>query len=330
MRAASTLARSVSAPSLLRSLTVSMELLFEEDLVEAVVLLCASGKRAGISPLQIRRFHRARDGVYAIGDPDERNAEFFKVHSDWFREWGFDKLLADALAVFPLFNTELQVVAFRTSRGKHDEGAELFVDQQFSRRAVIAVHAERFATPRGLASFLNHELTHVHDMVDPGFGYSPFILLGGISTVEERLIRTRYRLLWDITIDGRLVNAGRESENGRDAREREMIEAFSLWSDEKRQAVFQSLWGTRSPRHVDLFALASEPQADRRTGTLPGTACPLCRFPTFDWAVAGGLDVRVLALIQSEFAQWRPSDLVCSRCAEVFTAALGYKDVSSA
>ena len=39
---------------------------YDEDLVEAVVFRCASGARNGISPLQVARFHRQREKLYAI------------------------------------------------------------------------------------------------------------------------------------------------------------------------------------------------------------------------------------------------------------------------
>ena len=52
--------------------------------------------------LQIARFQREREKLYAILDPDERNTAFFKLHLDWFREWGLEKLITDLLKEFPL------------------------------------------------------------------------------------------------------------------------------------------------------------------------------------------------------------------------------------
>src|SRR5689334_8610735 len=67
-----------------------MRLRYEEDFVESAVLLCATGRRKGASGMLIARFNRERDKLYEILDPDDRNAAFFRLHLDWFREWGLD------------------------------------------------------------------------------------------------------------------------------------------------------------------------------------------------------------------------------------------------
>ena len=69
-----------------------MQLRYDEDFIEAAAFLCTSGRRKGVPSLQIARFHREREKLYAILDPDERNTAFFKLHLDWFREWGLEKL----------------------------------------------------------------------------------------------------------------------------------------------------------------------------------------------------------------------------------------------
>ena len=94
-----------------------MQLQYDEDLVEAVVLLLAGDRRSGIAPLQLRRFQAERDRCYRVMDPDERNVAFFKLHLEWFREWGVESALAGIVARFPAVKTFLQVLAFRKARG---------------------------------------------------------------------------------------------------------------------------------------------------------------------------------------------------------------------
>ena len=79
-----------------------MQLRYDEDFIEAAVFLCASGRRKGVPSLQISRFHREREKLYGILDPDERNAAFFKLHLDWFREWGLELPLTRMLDEFLL------------------------------------------------------------------------------------------------------------------------------------------------------------------------------------------------------------------------------------
>src|SRR6516164_5843180 len=116
-----------------------MNLRYDEDFVEAAIFLCSTGRRQGISPLQIARFNREREKLYGILDPDDRNAAFFKLHLEWFREWGLEKLLTAPIKEFPLLASALSILAFRKARGKDDDGAELYVSETGARSGVLAV-----------------------------------------------------------------------------------------------------------------------------------------------------------------------------------------------
>jgi len=298
-----------------------MNLRYDEELVEAAVFLCAGGRRAGIPALQIHRFHREREKPYAILDPDERNAAFFLLHLEWFREWGLERALLKLVEEFPLFQNSLALLAFRKARGKNEEGAELFVSPETGRNAVVALLPERFASDEQLSPFLRHEFTHLNDMLDPAFGYSPQLHLAGQNPAQQRLTRERYRLLWDITIDGRLVGpgAGAPRERHRAAFDR----AFDFWSESRRNEVFDSLWNGTSARHADLLAIASDPREVKTVHEpLPGALCPLCGFSTFQWTPFERLKTPVVEAIRREFPHWSPEHGVCSRCAEVYAANL--------
>ena len=299
-----------------------MKLLFDEDLVEAVVFLCASGRRKGTPGLQIRRFHIAREKLYSILDPDERNAAFFQLHLDWFREWKVEDFLRAVVRDFPLLEQNLHGLAFRKARGRNEEGAELFVNVEKGRNGIVAIRAERFETDESLRRFLNHELMHVSDMVDPSFGYSPDLALSAAARANERLVRERYRLLWDVSIDGRLHQRASAIEASRDMRSIEFHRAFAFWPDERRLETFDSLWLDQAPRHETLIALASDPRnlrAEHRT--LPGAPCPLCGFATFDWTEMSAITPATVETIRSEFPLWKEADGACARCVEVYDAA---------
>jgi hypothetical protein len=333
-----------------------MQLRYDEDLVEAAVLLCANGgRKAGpifrseaVQPFvpyatkgrtppaaQIARFHREREKVYSVLDPDERNAAFFKLYVDWFREWGLEKLLIDLLNQFPRLRGALTTLAFRKARSKSEEGAELYVNRETCadlqpaldrveacstlRHGVIALRPERFKCKDDLAGFLRHELTHLHDMVDPAFGYSPEIGSSGFNTAQQRLTRERYRLLWDITIDGRLTQQGRLQDGAREKHEVNFHRAYSFWPEEKRRAVFEELWANPAPHHTRLLALASDPKdLSHAQQPLPGAACPLCGFPTFDWAAQISFSPPVQERIVAEFPGWTAEHGACGRCAEIY------------
>jgi hypothetical protein len=298
-----------------------MNLQYDEDFVEAAVFLCVSGRRRGVPALQVQRFHREREKAYSILDPDERNAAFFKLHLEWFREWDLEKLLCGALMEFPLLADALSVFAFRQARGRQDEGAELYVNES-RRHAVMALRVGRFEEEAELRRLLRHELMHVNDMIEPAFGYSPCIEAGP-NAGPERLVRERYRLLWDVTIDGRLDNAGRETIAGWEERWADFTGAWTFWPEEKRRAVFNDLWNQRQPRHEELMRLATDPKGlQSARGPIPGALCPLCAFPTFTWAEPAHLTPPALAAIVREFPDWTREQGVCGRCGEIYQAQL--------
>jgi hypothetical protein len=298
-----------------------MQLRYDEDFAEAAVFLCASGRRPGAPSLQIARFHRQREKLYSILDPDERNAAFFALHLDWFREWGLEQPLTAALRDFPLLPAKLDVLAIRKPHGKNDEGAELYVNETGRRNGVLALRPERFLRDAALADFLRHEFTHLHDMLDPAFDYAPALDLPGLNSAQQRLARERYRLLWDITIDGRLAAAGRAPIAPREQHAAAFARAYSFWPEEKQTTVFAALWSDPAPRHAQLLALIADPRGLRGANRpAPGAACPLCGFSTFDWAASDTLPPHITARILAESPHWSPDQGLCGRCRDTYEA----------
>jgi hypothetical protein len=298
-----------------------MQLRYDEDFIEAAAFLCTSGRRNGVPSLQIARFHREREKLYAILDPDERNTAFFKLHLDWFREWGLEKLLTDLLKEFPLLPAKLAVLAVRKTRNKNDDGAELYVNEAGQRSAILALRPESFERDAALRDYVRHEFTHLSDMLDPGFDYAPTLELPGLNAAQMRLARERYRLLWDITIDGRLVAAGHTSMQACEQHATAFGRGYSFWPEQRQTETFNSLWQTRAPRHADFLALIADPRGLRDAHRpAPGASCPLCDFPTFNWAETNGLPLEIFERIAAEFPSWSPDQGLCHRCLETYQA----------
>ena len=296
-----------------------MRLSYEEDFVEEAVLLCASGRDRSVSSLLIRRFHRAREKLYDILDPDERNTAFFRLHLEWFREWGLEKLLTAPLEEFPRLPQALNVLAFRKSRGKNEEGTELYVNEAGERTGVVALGPQFLVTKTNVDAFLRHELMHLQDMVEPAFGYVPELPVSGPSLNQSRLARERYRLLWDVSIDGRLTFSGRNTVATKEQRSTEFTNAFSFWTEGRQKEVFESLWTNPSPSHGLLAELVSDPrQLQAADGPRPGAPCPLCGFPTFVWATPANLSEATASAIRSEFPHWTPEQGACARCSNIY------------
>ena len=299
-----------------------MQLRYDEDFIEAAAFLCASGRRKGVPSLQILRFQREREKLYSILDPDERNTAFFKLHLDWFREWGLEKLLTDLLKEFPLLSEKLSVLVVRKTRNKNDDGAELYVNETGQRSAILALRPESFERDAALRDYVRHEFTHLSDMLDPAFGYAPTLDLPGLNGAQQRLARERYSLLWDITIDGRLVAAGHAPMAGREQHAAAFTRGYSFWPAEKQTEVFDSLWLGTTPRHSDFMALIADPRGlSDAHRPAPGGSCPLCDFPTFIWADAEALQPEILTRVTAEFSAWTPEQGLCGRCLETYQAA---------
>ena len=299
-----------------------MQLRYDDDFVEGAVFVCSNRRRCGPPPLQIRRFHRAREKLYSILDPDERNTAFFNLHLEWFREWGLEKALLGPADEFPLLRSAVNALVFRRARIKRDEGAELYVGAEHGRAGVVALCVERFVRLEELACFLRHEFAHVHDMLDPAFGYSAEVQLPGRNAAQQRLTRERYRLLWDIAIDGRLTGSTRATTGSRGQHRVAFDLAFGFWPEVRRDEVFDWLWANRQPRHTDLLALASDPRGlDAAAGPAPGAACPLCGFGTFAWADSNGFSAPTMAAIRAEFPKWTAAQGACRRCVEIYRIA---------
>jgi hypothetical protein len=304
-----------------------MQLRYDDDFIEAAAFLCTSGRRKSVPSLQVARFHREREKLYSILDPDDRNIAFFKLHLEWFREWGLENLLVTLLREFPLLTSQLCVLAVRKTRHKNDEGAELYVNETGQRSAILALRPESFERDAALRDYVRHEFMHLNDMLDPAFGYSPGLDLPGLNGAQQRLARERYRLLWDITIDGRLAAAGHTPMSGREHHAAAFARGYSFWPLERQTNTFHSLWRNNAPRHAEFLALIADPRGLReahRPG--PGGSCPLCGFPTFAWADAEALRPEILARIAVEFPFWTQKQGLCGRCLETYQAAASLKE----
>lgn len=299
-----------------------MQLRYDEDFIEAATFLCASGRRRGVPPRQIERFHREREKLYAILDPDERNTAFFKLYLDWFREWGLEKLLTDLLKEFPLLPQRLALLVVRKTRSRRDEGAELYVNESGRRSAILALRPESFERDAALRDYVRHEFVHLSDMLNPSFGYTPTLDLPGLNGAQQRIARERYRLLWDITIDGRLAAAGHVPMTAREQHAAAFSRSYSFWPASRQAETFASLWRQAVPRHADFLALIADPRGLRETHRpTPGGSCPLCDFPTFTWADAEALRPEIAARVVREFPSWSPEQGLCGRCLETYQAA---------
>lgn len=301
-----------------------MKLLFDDDLIDGVVQLCANGRWPGIPALQVRRFHVERERCYQILDPDERGTAFARLQLGWFNEWGFAESLGKITAQFAELPSTLAAMAFRKARARNDESAELYRDPEGQWRGIVALRPERLADDTALTRFLHHELAHLADMVDPAFGYSPELGQTGQTASQLRLTRERYRLLWDVSIDGRLVHRGLVTVADEVQRRNEFNRGFAFLPEARREELFKALWHGRLAQHLPLLEIAADPRGlQGRHAPVPGAACPLCGFATFQWTEIDRLRTAARVRMRADFPDWCDRESICARCAEMYDAITG-------
>jgi hypothetical protein len=256
-------------------------------------------------------YHRQADSFYALAG-GHRESAFVSLHRRLFGELGFEAGITGALARQRETLAGLESLACLRALAHEDEGADLGA-QAGPRAAVLRVRAARFLAPGELARFLDHELTHVADLLSSVFAHDPGSL-AGIAPHRRRLVQERYRALWAASVDGRLERRGLGPVAGRDEHRRALRRGFPFLPASELDAVLDRLWRDPAPTHARLVALATG-RAPREPHQ-PGAPCPLCAFPTHRWADA--TELALIVAIRTDVPGWEPEDGLCDRCLEMY------------
>ncbi len=268
-------------------------------------------------------YHRQRDAVYTLSDPEDREAAFVRLHAEWFIRLDVDAPIRVAMSE--------QAAALRTIRRclvaaageRRAEGAELYVDSSGARSLLILLRPAVLATPVRALALLRGELMHIADMLDPAFLYEPRLPDQPVGPARDRLVQERYRILWNCSVEGRLARMGRLAPTGRERMWTEFRGAFGFLGAAARSC-FERLFDGPRPGHPDLVAMANDPASSSLTGE-PGTAevhrCPLCGFPTRDFEPdPETLPGVILERIRVDEPAWRPERGLCRQCADLYRA----------
>ena len=297
-----------------------IRLTYDPELVEEAVLLA----EANTARADARAFRRDRDRIYDVPDADQREARFRSLHLLWFVRLGLHRIIEEAMSERPEIADRLadgRVVRAMTHR---EEGADLIDrgagDSNTRPMLVLRVRPATFLEPDALRNLLRHELMHISDMLEPAFGYQRTLPPSDDGPSHDNILRDRYRVLWDVTIDGRLARAGRLSEHVRAARRQEFTAAFPMLGDRCHE-VFDEWFDRMQPGHAALVAFALTQDADRTAADNIAGRCPLCRFPV------AALDPRPERLsaaartaICADHATWSVEQGLCSQCLDLYEA----------
>lgn len=317
-------------------------LAWEPRLAEAVVLGEVQRRLEGGDRGLYLAYHAEADQLYERYPAEAREEVFEQLHRRLFLKLGLGSPIEQAIEEYPGITPQVAGALIACAGGPHEEGADLVQGKADAPaappRLALTLCPERFLDPSELRRYLRHELMHVADMLDPGFGYRREDLSGG-SPAEENILRLRYRTLWDVTIDGRLEHADHGCPGRREEREQEFTAVFHRLPPEQREALFSRLWAGEDVSHLLLLETArgdlpvtdrlgsgagAAAAAPRTRALLPGSLCPLCRFPSHEFVERfDHLAPALIELIRQDFPGWSPDQGACERCVELYQVRAG-------
>ncbi len=278
----------------------------------------------------LKGFDAQRNRIYQVSDPDDRERLFHELHDSWFVRLGLNQTIDEALHEQPIIAAQVGSCFIVCAAESNAQGAELFVAQEErpenpGRRTLrVLLTPESLLNSTSLRTFLRRELYHIADMLDADFTYEPALPKAEGGPTYDTLVTNRYRVLWDITIHGRMTRRGWLAESDRAEQLAYFRHAFPMLK-ENAEEQFNKFFDSDRPTHPELAAFAFDPRDAKGTGgdpCAPGAHCPLCKFPTHSFEPhPDQLGEDVLATIKGDFENWMPSLGLCAQCADLYRAS---------
>jgi len=269
----------------------------------------------------------SRNRIYEVPDSERRDDLFNDLNRFWFSRLGLGKIIDQTLLEQAIIPAQVEKCFVVRASHRKQEGAELFVaeDRHGAGRPIrtlrILLRPESLFEPETLITLLRHELFHIADMLDHGFAYEPVLPKAEGGPTYDTLVTSRYRVLWDTTISGRMTRRGWHDQSVRERQLTEFAGAFPMLQDRLEES-FSRFFDCEHPRHADLAQFAFDPR--QASGSLqqyaaPGTHCPLCRFPTqvFETFLSEDEEA-VSAAVKQDFPGWSASEGLCVQCADLY------------
>lgn len=302
-----------------------LKVLYHPDLVQDVVFVEIK-KKEGTEVYD--EYYKLANDIYE-GEDDNRGKKFRKLDITFFHRLGLHKTINEVLSEFPEFEEKINTFYVWKARTIHDAGSDLASD---GIEAFLKLFPEDFDDISLLVAMLRHESMHISNMLDNDFGYKNGRL--ATSSLQENVVKDRYRVLWDIFIDSRLEKLRKEMPNIKEERFQEFHALFKSVVPGKEREIFEKLWSANNFTHERLRELANEPglvaayvgvevNIKDAEGPLPGHPCPLCTFPTQKWAKQDVIIKEVVELVRQDLAGWESDHGICETCYDYYLNKAG-------
>lgn len=279
---------------------------FEPELIQVVTdAELENARRVGNLAL-LKQYHAGADALYEKTFDREREIAFVRFHASWFYDRGWTNLFAETWNEFPELEARAPQLLVLLARLKREEGAVIGRD---GASVCLRVLPLRFAKRERLIAFVRHEFLHAADMLDPHFGYQT---LGEATLAETNRLADGYHALWCAYVDARLVRRRFTPLLDAYAHHLAFESQFASTANEQRVALLTRVWSASALSHDEIVSLArTHSQTQTRRG---GARCPLCHFPTFQWAAT--IAPAVADAILADFPLWKCGNGACERCVE--------------
>ncbi len=303
-----------------RHLSFSIE--YHPQLVEAAVLHVIDGHSDECS------FREARDRIYEINDADDQEAEFQDFHQSWFQRLELAKPVQEVLDTWPLLKNKTYRCLVFKAQSKKSIGSDLYVgrpdrsrENREMRTILIQLNPGMFCSTSSLLSFLRHELLHIVDMVNPEFEYKPDFARSEAGFPYDPMLLERYKILWDITIDGRLAQKGWNVDLNWEQHWNLFKRLFpgESQSQEKAYTYFRTC---SLPTHSGLSDFARNPETclkESNSSSIQTGRCSLCHFPASNLSFPPvDFPQTALEIIRKDYPNLSSEDRVCQQCLDLF------------
>ncbi|MEK7468623.1 MAG: hypothetical protein AAB074_14530 [Planctomycetota bacterium] len=302
-----------------------MELRYAPELLEEAVAREILRRETAGDAAWSRDFHVVTDPFYAMQET-ERNAGFRDANAVFYRQLGLARSLEAAVAGYPTLGPAVEELVLDRCATASDEGADLCVTAGSKPHVRILFRVHRLDDPSALEGFFRHELQHVEDMLRPAFEYRA---LGRIAArpAEENLVRARLRVLWNLVAAGAIERSGKRGAAKKEEWATMVTRNYPGFPAEARERILATLWNSPEATWPLLIELSLHPKkllrfcgidaAESPCG--PGSLCPLCSFPTFEWHDnAAALPEITLGMVRADFPRWDPADGACRQCLDSY------------
>jgi len=231
---------------------------YDPQLVEQATFLAARS-----SPGHECAMHELLDPLYRIGDAELRQRAFREAYGELFRRFGLDKIVPGYAGAFPLLSRRLGRCIVREAERRRAQSADIYRDKtggqidNGEQVLIIALCPECLVDQDRLRPWLYRQLRHIEDMVDERFAYECELPAG--SPVQQNLIRDRYAILWDIFVEGRLIQTGAFGADAVEGLWKSFSRTFTRDGRTPSKAAFERLLAAENLTHAQFMSWATEP-----------------------------------------------------------------------